>query len=180
MIEGKESCVAAVEKWVESCVLKLNLCPFAHKPMREGRVRFASVSSRDAEVLWQRFRDELALLDSSPEISNTLLILEERDLDLFDYLDLVAEAEQCLEDWELDGVYQVASFHPQYLFAGEPSTSRSHATNRSPWPIFHILREAEITEALRLYKEPESIPERNKKTLESLSTEAFESFFPRS
>ena len=166
-----------VQGWVENIVLGLNLCPFAHRPIREKRVRFVAVNPSSREHLWKVLKKELSLLDKSARISNTLLIIENRELDFYEYLDLIDCAGRLMKTWSYEGVYQLASFHPRYCFVGEAVESRSHFTNRAPWPIIHILREEEISQALSLYVDPESIPLRNMKTLENLSAQEWKQLF---
>ncbi len=177
MIDKAESAREAVRLWVERCVLSLNLCPFAHKPYREGKVRISSCPIEPRSQFKEFLIEEFRILTDSDAVSNTLLVLEDQGLGFYEYLDLLEQAEQILFDEDLEGVYQIASFHPEYLFAGEEEASRSHFTNRSPWPILHLLREEEISKAVDSYKNTESIPEANKKTLNSLTDEQFMKLF---
>jgi hypothetical protein len=166
-----------VQKWIEECVLGLNLCPFAHKPFREGSVRLASTPMSPRATFWLRLEEEINVLNAQSNVSNTLFILEDQTMDFFAYLDLLQEAEDFLAANGWEGVYQIASFHPDYIFEGEDPKGRSHFTNRSPWPLLHLLRESEVSRAVDSYKETETIPERNKASLEALSPEEFVRLF---
>ena len=103
----------------------------------------------------------MPLLDTEPATATTLLILASACTRFDDFLDLAAIAEQLLLDQGYEGVYQLASFHPEYCFAGSDQNDAANYTNRSPYPMLHIIRETDIAQALQSYQNPEQIPERN-------------------
>ncbi|WP_372743462.1 DUF1415 family protein, partial [Neptunomonas sp.] len=112
------------------------------------------------------------------EIATTLLIMPRAVADLYDYLDLLAHFERLLAKTGLSGIFQLASFHPAYLFAGVDADDLSHWTNRSPFPMVHIIREGQMSRVLMHYENPEEIPERNIKLLRELGREGLVARFP--
>ncbi|MBY4676534.1 DUF1415 domain-containing protein [Marinobacterium arenosum] len=175
-----ETVIKQTREWVEAVVVGLNLCPFAAPVVRQQTIRYAVSEAVDEEVLLQDFLRELHLLQQSDEeqIATTVLSFS-RALQCFDdYLDLLAVMEGLVEQAGLDGVFQLASFHPDYLFDGVDAEDRSHWTNRSPWPAVHIIREGQMSRVLMHYKDPEQIPERNIELLRSLPEERLRELFP--
>lgn len=134
--------------WLEKVVLELNFCPFAHKPFKENSIRYAVANtSNKAEVL-QQLVVECQLLDEQQELATTLLVLP-KGFESFDqYLYLLETAESLLISMNYEGVYQLASFHPDYCFADVAADDVSNFTNRSPLPILHILREQMLSDAI--------------------------------
>jgi len=161
--------------WLENVVVGLNLCPFARPYVLPGQLgadslRIAICNDRDADALLRAFLQELDYLQSSPEqdVATTLLVFPEA-LQLFDdYLDFFAQAQDLLAEAGLEGLVQLASFHPQYQFDGEPAGAASHYSNRAPYPLIHILREELMERVLRDFPNPESIPQENIRTLEGI------------
>jgi len=169
----EDSAVVAVRRWVEQLVVGEGLCPFAARPMREGRVRFAVSDATDADGV---FRDLLAeveqLLGVPAEHVETTLLVVPLALGAFDeYLDLLAHAEDGLRELGLEDVLQIASFHPDYRFEGEAEDDPSHYTNRSPYPLFHLIRQESISQALANWPDPEEIPRRNQQRMRELGVE---------
>ena len=151
----------AVERWVEQVVVGFDLCPFARRELVRGAVRFAVSPATAAADLLAELHAELQYLCDHPEVETTLLIHPGVLTDFDDYLDFLAEAEALLEYLELEGVFQVASFHPQYQFADAAPDDAGNYTNRSPYPLLHLLREDSLTLAIDGYPDVEGIPERN-------------------
>ena len=143
--------VTATRNWLSQFIIAHNICPFAHQV----------VVSAKLEDCLEALITECRYLDAQPGCETTLLIMPEAGVDFDDFLDLLAIAEQLLHDQGYEGVYQLASFHPDYCFAGEPVDDPANYTNRSPYPMLHIIREASLEQALRHYENPEQIPERN-------------------
>jgi hypothetical protein len=156
--------------WVERAVIGLQLCPFARMPQLRGRVRYALSAASNAEALLVDLVAELQLLATeSPERVETTLLVHPRVLnDFVDYNDFLARADEILVTLDLEGVIQVASFHPEYRFAGCAPDDVTNATNRSPHPTLHLLREASIESALATFAHPESIYATNIATMERL------------
>ena len=171
---------ALTRQWVETMVVGLNLCPFAAPMVRDNTLRYAVTPAQEDEALVAAFLAEVELMLKADEheISTTLFIVPVGLEDFYDYLDHLRLFEDLLEQAGLDGVLQLASFHPAYRFAGVPEDDLSHWSNRSPWPAFHIIREAEMSRALTHYANPEQIPERNIKLLRELGREGLIARFP--
>ena len=169
-----------VEAWLNQVVIGLNLCPFSHKPAREDRVRFQVSPSFVEEDLLADLTAEMELLDekSATEIETTLLIVPNMLLDFFDYTQFLVWAQAQLKRQGWLGVYQLASFHPNYYFAGTNPEDDENLTNRSPYPIIHIIREASLEQALKYVEGVEEIPNRNRACVESLTGEQKKKLFP--
>ncbi|MEY3238607.1 MAG: hypothetical protein RIR11_45 [Bacteroidota bacterium] len=160
-IQMQEKVINQTTNWIKSVVIGCNFCPFAAKAMLRNTIRYVVVEDTDYDASLEVFLEELRLLDRSEEIETTLLIFPNHYADFEEYLDLVALAENLASDEDYDGVYQVASFHPNYVFEGAKSDDPANYTNRSIYPMLHILREESITLALQNFPDPEGIPERN-------------------
>jgi hypothetical protein len=162
----------ATRQWLEEVVIGLNLCPFARKELVNNRIRFV-VSSTDSEgALLADLQAELRFLDEHPETETTLLIHPGLLASFDDYNEFLAVADELLELLELDGVYQVASFHPDYRFAGTGPDDAENYTNRSPFPMLHLLREDSVAQAVDSHPDPDSIPERNIALMQQLGADA--------
>lgn len=160
----------ATRRWVERAVIGLNLCPFAKAVYVKQQVRFVLSDASTPEALLEELAEELVLLrDTDPEQVDTTLIVHPDVLtDFLDYNDFLDNADAAVEALDLQGEIQVASFHPDYQFAGTAPDDISNYTNRSPYPTLHLLREASIDRAVDAFPDPEVIVERNVKTLDAL------------
>jgi len=166
-----ENTVRSVRHWVETLVVGLNLCPFAKAELIKDRVRFATTAAATEAQLLAALETELALLDADPAIETTLLIHPEVLQDFHDYNQFLDDADALLVALGLEGVYQIASFHPHYQFGGtEPEDAENH-TNRSPYPLLHLLREASLEQAIERFPGVERIPERNIALMNDLGRE---------
>lgn len=165
-----QSAVEATRHWLEKVVIGLNLCPFAGLPWRQGRVRLRVSEADSPEQLAEDLLDELqALKNADPvECETTLLIHPNVLNDFLEYNDFLDVADQLLEELSLDGTIQVASFHPDYQFADSEPDDPANCTNRSPFPMLHLLREASIEAATASLAAPEAIYERNIETMRKL------------
>jgi hypothetical protein len=171
MVVEHDSIIGPVRQWVETVVVDLNLCPFARRELVRNRVRF-SVSEAGTEVqLLVDLENELALLNNDKTLETTLLIHPGVLQDFLDYNQFLDDVDQLLVRTELDGVFQVASFHPDYQFAGTRPDDVENYTNRSPYPMLHLIREDSLERAIAGYPDPEQIPARNIQKLESLGLE---------
>lgn len=150
-----------VRNWLERFVIAHDICPFAGREFRRDAIRYAIAESRSTEAWLHELVVECQRLDSDEAIATTLLIFPEGLVDFDDYLELLALAEALLSSLGYDGVYQLASFHPAYVFEGTDADDPANFTNRSPYPMLHLLREVDLERALRHYPDPEGIPERN-------------------
>lgn len=169
-----------VMQWLNSVVIGLNLCPFAGKPTGENRVRLQVSEAVGEEGLLQELADEMALLDKTPpaEIETSLLIVPGLLQDFFDYTQFLQWAESMLKRNGWKGVYQLASFHPRYCFAGADEDDLENLTNRAPYPIVHIIREASLSRALVYVDDVEGIPARNKQRVQALTEQEKQQLFP--
>ncbi len=167
--------LAETRAWVERAVIGLQFCPFARAPLRKGLVRYVVSEASDTAALLAGLIEELQLLAGEPaeHVETTLLIHPHVLTDFAEYNEFLAVAEAALVELELEGVLQIASFHPHYQFAGTAPGDLGNATNRSPYPTLHMLREASIERALAAFPHPEAIFEANIATLERLGAEGW-------
>lgn len=156
--------------WVDRAVIGLNLCPFARAVRVKGQLRCVVSDATDADALLQTLCDEAQrLMDTDPaQWETTLLVHPHVMRDFGDYNDFLDLAEAALEVLGCDGVLQLASFHPDYQFAGTEPDDVTNATNRSPYPTLHLLREASVDRAVEAFPEADSIYETNIATMEAL------------
>lgn len=147
--------------WIQKVVIGCNFCPFAAKPFNQNQIRFSVLSGKDTEAFLTSLVEEFALLDRDAEIETTLILFPESLGQFETYLDFLELAQSLLENLGYDGKYQLASFHPDYLFDGLSEDDPANFTNRSPYPIVHILREESLENAINSYPDVELIPERN-------------------
>ncbi len=167
--------IAETRAWVERAVIGLNLCPFARAPQVRGQVRYVASEARDAEFLLAALVDELKRLAETPaaRIETTLLVHPRVLTDFIDFNDFLDVAEAAVAELELDGVIQVASFHPHYRFAGSEAGDLADATNRSPYPTLHLLREESMDRAVAAFPDAGTIFEANIATMRALGAEAW-------
>ncbi len=167
--------VQDMQRWLERAVIGLNLCPFAKSVHVKGQVHYVVSLATDPQTLRAELVRELAALHASdPELRDTTLLMAPRCLqDFLDFNDFLAEAEAALAELDLEGVLQIASFHPQFQFAGTAPDDITNYTNRAPYPTLHLLREASIDRAVQAFPEAETIFEKNMQTLEQLGHEGW-------
>lgn len=156
-----DAIVKAVRLWVETVVVGLNLCPFARRELENHKVRFVVSNATSEGKLLQDFEGELVFLNDNPAVETTLLIHPGVLGDFYDYNEFLDAVDNQLMDMSLVGTYQVASFHPDYQFAGTAPDDVENFSNRSPYPLLHILREASLEQAIASYDQVELIPTRN-------------------
>lgn len=166
-----DSIIAAVRQWVEQLVIGYNLCPFAKRELVRDRVRFVVSQAQDEEQLLVDLENELTLLGGDEGIETTLLITPLVLQDFFDFNQFLGRAEQRVAQLKLKGVFQIANFHPDYQFGGTEPDDAENYTNKSPYPVLHLLREASLDKAIESYPDAESIPERNIEQLEQMGTD---------
>ncbi len=167
-MENDEEIILAVRQWVETFVVGMNLCPFAKRELVKNRVRFVTTAATTAEQLLQVLQTELELLNADPSVETTLLIHPAVLQDFYDFNDFLGCADILLLDMELEGIYQVASFHPDYQFGGTRSGDAENYTNRAPYPVLHLLREESLERVIADYPDVDDIPERNIELMNSL------------
>jgi hypothetical protein len=167
--------VAETRRWLERAVIGLNLCPFAKAVVAKQQLRVVLSDATSPEALLAELGEELLRLRDTPalEIDTTLLVHPGVLVDFLDYNDFLEQADALVEALELDGVLQVASFHPRYQFAGSEPDAVENFTNRSPYPTLHLLREDSVSRAVDAYPDPDAIIERNIATLRALGVEGW-------
>lgn len=163
-------------RWLESSVIGLNLCPFAKAVHVKGQIRYALSAATAAEDLQRELIAELQHLQSAnpEEIDTTLLIHPFVLTDFLDYNDFLDVAEASLEELGLEGEIQIASFHPAYQFADAAADDITNYTNRSPYPMLHLLREASVERAVEAFPDAGRIYERNMETMRTLGLAGWE------
>jgi hypothetical protein len=168
--------IAATRNWLEKAVIGLNLCPFAKAVHVKQQVRYVVSNATTPEALLETLMDELQLLsDTDPETTDTTLLIHPFVLnDFLDYNEFLDVADAAVEDMQLDGELQVASFHPDYQFADSDVNDIANYSNRSPYPILHLLREESITRAVEAFPEAEAIFDKNIETLEKLGHDGWD------
>ena len=162
--------IEATRRWLERAVIGLNLCPFAKAVYARDQVRIVVSDASTPRALLEQLGEELALLRDTPaaEVDTTLLVHPDVLGDFLAYNDFLGDADALVEAMKLDGVLQVASFHPDYQFAYSAPDAVENLTNRAPYPILHLLREASVDRAVEAYPEPDAIIERNIATVRAL------------
>lgn len=163
-----ENTMNAIERtrwWVENFIIKLNICPFARREFRKNSILFQESSATTVEDALADFLIEIKRIQHSEDIETTLLIFPQMLQDFFDYLDFVELAEDLLIQEGFEGIFQVASFHPDYCFADAKMNDVANYSNRSPFPMLHILRESSLDKAIDNYGDTSTIPENNIRNL---------------
>jgi uncharacterized protein len=149
------------KKWINDVVIGCNFCPFAPNVVKKQTIYYRVEDSTDTAICLEALLIEITRLDDDITIETSFLIFPNNFKEFDDYLIMVSLAEKLLKKNGYEGIYQLASFHPLYLFADSLETDAANYTNRSIYPMLHILREAAIDKALENYGSPESIPEQN-------------------
>jgi hypothetical protein len=167
--------LAITRRWLERAVIGLNLCPFAKAVYAKEQVRFVLSDATTPEALLAELGEELLRLRDTPaeQIDTTLLIHPQVLGDFLDYNDFLDDADALVEALALDGVLQVASFHPDYQFAGSAPDDVENFTNRAPYPILHLLREDSVARAMAAFPDPDAIVERNIETLRGIGVDGW-------
>ena len=169
-----------IRQWLQQVVVGLNLCPFAHRPLQDNAIRIHVTDCRDEATLLHVLFDEILLLQETPgqTLETTLLVLTEVLQSFDDFNQFLDLSDQLLIDHGWQGVFQIASFHPEYCFHGVLTDSDENLTNRSPWPVLHIIREESLERAVARYPDPHLIPQRNIERMSALTPEEKRELFP--
>jgi len=167
--------IAATRRWLERAVIGLNLCPFAKAVHARQQVRFVLSDATTPSALLAQLGEELLHLRDTPasEVDTTLLVHPQVLGEFLDYNDFLDQADALVEALGLDGVLQVASFHPHYQFAGSDADDIDNFTNRAPYPTLHLLREDSVARAVAAFPDPDAIVERNLATVRRLGVEGW-------
>ncbi|MFT5209991.1 MAG: hypothetical protein ACI9CE_001714 [Flavobacterium sp.] len=171
------SCLIAVKKWVETVVIDLELCPFARR--KQDQIRYFHSDASNEENLLNDLHRELNLMEKDMSIETTLLVHPNILQSFDDYNQFLDVADALLEHLDLIGVFQIASFHPQYQFSLTASQDAENYSNRSPYPMLHILRESSLESAITSFGDTAGIPERNIEHLNKLGTEKMKKLLAR-
>ncbi len=163
--------IELTERWLERIVIGLGICPFAKSVFVAKSIRYHVCEPASVSDLLDEMVREFRYLDKNTATSTTLLIYPEGLESFEDYLDVLAAAGDRLVEEGYEGIYQLASFHPCYVFDGCDEDDAANLTNRAPFPTLHIIREEELAEALATYPSPEKIPERNERVCRELGHE---------
>ena len=160
-METSQQIIDQTKKWINDVIVGCNFCPFAANVMKQQSVHYQVDNSPSSIFSSLSFLTETTRLDNEEAIETIFIIYPNSFKKLDDYLDMVSLAEESLEENGYEGIYQLASFHPLYLFADSSEKDAANYTNRSVYPMLHLLRESSIDKALEHYKHPEEIPNRN-------------------
>jgi hypothetical protein len=173
-----DEAIAATRAWLERAIIGLNLCPFAKAVVAKGQVRYVVSNARTVSALRNNLEGELRLLvATAPNDVDTTLLIHPFVLDDFlDYNEFLDVADASLLRLGLEGVIQVASFHPRYQFAGTTTGDVTNHTNRSPYPLLHLLREQSVDRAVASFPEADQIYQRNIDTMRRLGIEGLAQF----
>lgn len=163
--------IRSVQQWVQSLVVDLNLCPFAKRELVKDRVRFVVTKATTEAQLSIALQTELELLNGDSSIETTLLIHPRVLLFFHDYNRFLKSADRLLKKMKLEGVYQIAGFHPDYQFGDADLDDAGNYTNRSPYPLLHLLREDSLERAIADYPDVDRIPLRNIALMKNMGTD---------
>ena len=173
--------IAATREWLEKAVIGLNLCPFAKAVYVKNQVRFVVSTARSLDGWLEDLDRELDFLAAAdPEAIDTTLLIHPTLLpDFLDFNDFMQLAEAAVDEHGLEGVIQIASFHPRFQFEGTAPDDLGNYTNRAPFPTLHLLREASIERAVAVFPEAETIYQRNIETLEELGQSGWDALLAK-
>jgi uncharacterized protein len=161
MADSTHPAILKTQQWLEQVIIGLNFCPFAKKEWVNNTIHYHVCAQVRLEKALEDFAQQCEFLQEHSELETTLMVFSLGFRDFETYLDLVDYANDLLCDLGFEGVFQVASFHPDYVFEGEDADDASNYTNRSPLPTLHLIREESMAKVLSVYNNPEQIPENN-------------------
>lgn len=171
---------AKIWHWIDNFIIQENICPFAKKERDLSRIHLFCYSANSVLKTCDVLLEQLDKMQEDENIETSIIIAKEQLEDFDEYLFHLEEANIVLANNAYEGQFQLASFHPNYLFEGETEDSLSHFTNRAPYPCFHIIRENSISRALKSFANPENIPLRNINHCEKLGRAFFDTLLPKS
>jgi hypothetical protein len=174
MNNTNQTVIRQTKNWVEEVVTGLKLCPFAALPFNNDTIEYTVNRGDSTEQHLHQLADSMRQLDSIKNIETSLLIYPEAYRKFDDYLELLHLADLLLEDLNYSGIYQLASFHPDYCFEGSAKNDASNFSNRSPYPMLHLIRESDLEQALASYQNIEQVPENNIKKLREIGYQAMQ------
>ena len=156
-----EIIVTKTKSWITNVVVACNFCPFAAREIKRGSIHYEVINDATTKNILEATLKMFLLLNNNEQIETSILILPDHFSEFNDYLDLVEKVETLLTKNNYEGIYQIASFHPKYMFADSDENDPSNYTNRSPYPMLHFLREESVTKAIAGYTDIENVPKRN-------------------
>jgi len=166
--------IEATKQWIDEVIIGLNFCPFAKKEFVNNTIFYHKSEAEQVKVALQELIEQCHYLQAHDEIETTLIIFSDGFRGFERYLDLVDYANDVLVDSNFEGIFQLATMHPEYCFADVDFDDASNFTNRSPYPMLHIIREKSMSKVLSLYKDPEQIPEKNMALAEQKGSDYFQ------
>ena len=177
-MKNQEQVIKDTKHWISKFVIGLKLCPFAKKPFEEDLIRYVHLENTSTDSLLMKLSEELLFIveSSEKEVETTLIIHPNQLLDFEAYLDFVEAGNALIASMQLEGVIQIASFHPSYRFAGESENDAANYSNRSPYPMLHLLREETLTKAIDNHPDIDSVPEKNIALLREMGEAAIKKF----
>lgn len=172
--------VQQVNQWLNDVVIGLNLCPFAAKPQRNNQIKIFVSNAENEHALLEDMLNQLLELEQKPaeELETTLVVVPKMLNDFDEYNLFIDWVEALIRQQNWQGIFQLATFHPEYCFAGTAPQDAENLTNRSPYPVFHLIREDSMEKVLKHYPNPESIPDTNIERVENLSRKELVKLFP--
>ena len=176
-MSDNQKIISRVHYWIEEAVIGLNLCPFAKFVYQQQKVRCVVSESKNVDALMLELYQQCQYLIETPEIETTLLIIPHQLQEFADFNQILDQVDALIERYAWVGVFQIASFHPNYQFNNTRLEDRENWSNRSPFPILHILRESSIEQALSFHQNPEKIPETNIQKLKAMGVTEFDRVF---
>lgn len=177
---SQDTIAQQVEQWLNDVVIGLNLCPFAAKPQRNKQTKIFVSEASTEEALLEDILTQLMELDktSADELETTLVAVPNMLSDFYDYNLFIDWVEALIKQQDWEGIFQLATFHPDYCFGGTHPEDDENLTNRSPVPVFHLIREESMERVLKHYPNPEAIPDTNIARVESLTEQEKKQLFP--
>lgn len=166
--------IGATKQWLDEIIIGLNFCPFAKKEFVNNTIHYYQSAENQLKSALQTLIEQCHYLQQHEEIETTLIIYADGFRNFERYLDLVDYGNDLLIDSGFEGIFQLATMHPEYCFADVDFDDATNYTNRSPYPMLHIIREASMSRVLSVYKDPESIPENNMALADEKGTDFFQ------
>lgn len=170
-----DAIIKSIREWIDSFVIEFNLCPFVKYELHNNRVRISATEADTVEQLLTTLHAELELLNEDASIETTLLIHPEILQDFYEYNEFLGLANDLLRQLKLVGIYQIVSFHPDYQFSGTNPDDLENYTNRSPYPMLHLLREDSLAIAIDKHPNTDEIPLRNIELMKSMGKDKLHS-----
>jgi hypothetical protein len=171
--------VLATKEWIDEIIIALNICPFAKKEFVNNTIHYQLSKNDQVKKSLYEIVEQCRYLQEHLEIETTLIVYSDGFRSFERYLDLVDYANELIVDSGFEGIFQIASMHPEYCFDGDDYDDASNFTNRSPYPIIHIIRETSMSRVLSVYNEPEKIPENNIKLTQKKGADFFQKVLSR-